>query len=415
MTVVERHCERGYDGAMLRCLIPLTCWLFALSACGAQTHWVGTWGCAPQLTEPSNLPPTPGLTSNTLRQVVHVSIGGKRLRARFSNAYGTDSLTITSVHAALSTGGSSINPASDRALSFQGMPSVILLPGESLVSDPFDLDLPPSANLAVSICFGTTPTNVTGHPGSRTTSYLQAGNFVGAANLPKATTTPHWYVLTGIDVVAEGFNAAVVVVGDSITDGRGSTTDANNRWPDVLANRLATNAATHGVAVLNEGIGGNKVLWGGLGPCARSRFERDALEQSGVGWLILLEGVNDVGASTNQMVAQDLIAAYLQFIDQAHERNLLVYGVPILPFGGSAYASTEHESVRQKVNRWIRTSGKFDAVIDLEVAVRDPARPANLLTEYDSGDHLHLNPSGYRRMAEAIDLDLFQRVTNSIH
>jgi lysophospholipase L1-like esterase len=261
----------------------------------------------------------------------------------------------------------------------------------------------------VTIYFENTPDKVTGHPGSRSISYLQAGDAVTQSNLPSATTCAHWYILTGIDVLADGSNAAVVTLGDSITDGRGSTTDGNNRWPDYLARRLSTNAATASVAVLNMGIGGNAVLGGGLGPTTSARFDRDVLDQSGARWMIVLVGVNDIGASRNQIVATNLIGAYEQFLGKARARKIRAYGVPILPFGGSMYSSAAHETARRTVNNWIRTSAKFDAVIDLDAAVRDPANPASLLPAFDSGDHLHPNVAGYQRMAGAIDLRLFAR------
>ncbi|HUA67935.1 MAG TPA: SGNH/GDSL hydrolase family protein [Candidatus Saccharimonadales bacterium] len=379
--------------------------------CHAQDdHWVGTWGNSPQLVERRNLPPPPGLTGNTLRQIVQVSIGGKKLRVRFSNAFGTEPVTMRSVHLALSAGGSAIQTDTDTALTFSGKPSVTIPAGKSVLSDPFDFDLAPLSDLAVTINFGSTSAAVMGHPGSRTTSYVQAGDSVSAPDLPKASTTQHWYILTAIDVEANPSSAAIVALGDSITDGRGSGTDKNDRWPDDLARCLQANAKTSDIAVLNEGIGGNCVLHGGLGPTALSRFNRDVLDQSGVRWLIVFEGVNDIGGSrgTNSQVAQKLIAAYQKFIDQAHERNIRVYGATITPFGGSFYDSAAHEAARQIVNDWIRTSGKFDAVIDFDAVIRDPQRPLHLLPAADSGDHLHPNERGYKMMADAINLKLFE-------
>ena len=230
-----------------------------------------------------------------------MSIGGKKLRVRFSNAFGTDPVTMSSVHLALSAGGSAIQTDSDQALMFQGKPSVTIPAGESVVSDPFDFDLAPLSDLAVTIDFGDTSAAVTGHPGSRSTSYLQSGDAVSAADLPAAARTQHWYILTGIDVEADNSSAAIVTLGDSITDGRGSGTDKNDRWPDDLARRLQADKNTANIAVLNEGIGGNCVLRGGLGPTALSRFDRDVLSQSGVRWLIVLEGVNDIGGSREPM------------------------------------------------------------------------------------------------------------------
>jgi lysophospholipase L1-like esterase len=370
-------------------------------------HWVGTWGTAAQLTEPANLPPAPGLANRTLRQVFYVSVGGTQLRVHFSNAYGTSALELAAAHLALSTTADAIDPATDRALTFAGMPNVTIAPGASATSDVLDFALPPQAKLALSVAFGAVPIEVTGHPGSRTTSYIVAGDATAAASLVAPATTAHWYFATGIDVVAEPLSAAVVAFGDSITDGRGSTTDGNDRWPDDLSRRLRQNQPTAPVAVLNQGIGGNAVLAGGLGPTALVRFERDVLEQAGVRWVVVLHGVNDIGAATDQSVAQQLIAGYEQLVTAARSHGVRAYGVPILPFGNSMYDSPDHEAVRQTVNTWIRTAGHFDAVIDLDAAVRDPAKPAQLLAAYDDGDHLHPNAAGYQKMADTIDLSLF--------
>lgn len=371
--------------------------------------WVGTWGTSPQLTETRNLPPAPGLTSNTLRQIVQVSIGGNKLRAKFSNAFGTNPVTMSSIHLALSTGGSTIKTGSDRALTFQGKPSVTIPAGEIVVSDPLDFDLAPLSDVAVTIDFGDTSAAVTGHPGSRSTSYLQPGDSVSEVELPTAAQTQHWYILTGMDVEANHPSAAIVTLGDSITDGRGSGTDKNDRWPDDLARRLQSDKNTADIAVLNEGIGGNCVLRGGLGPTVVSRFDRDVLSPSGVRWLIVLEGVNDIGGSHDASVATNLIVAYGQIIDQAHARRLRVYGATILPFGRSFYDSPAHEAARETVNQWIRTSDKFDAVIDFDAVMRDPQNPSHLLPAADSGDHLHPNEAGYEIMADAIDLKLFSK------
>ena len=389
-------------------LIRALFFLFAAGFCRAQDdQWVGTWGTSLQAVETRNLPPPPGMTSNTLRQVVQVSIGGKRLRVRFSNAFGATPATLSAAQIALSAGGSSIQTNNDKALTFQDRSSVTIPAGEAVVSDPLDFDLAPLSDVAVTIDFGDTAAAVTGHPGSRTTSYLQAGDWVSAPDLPTAAKAEHWYILTGIDVEANPSSAAIVALGDSITDGRGSGTDKNDRWPDNLARRLQTNPGTTGVAVLNAGIGGNCVLQGGLGPTALARFDRDVLSQSRVRWLIVLEGVNDIGGSHDAAVATNLIAAYKTFIEQAHAHHIRVYGATILPFGGSFYDRLEHEAVRATVNDWIRTSGRFDAVIDFDAALRDPQNPTHLLPAADSGDHLHPNETGYKLMADAIDLKLF--------
>jgi lysophospholipase L1-like esterase len=387
--------------------------LLILSVCcnsytAAEERWIGTWVAAQQLTEPKNNPPKPGLSNNTLRQVVHVTLGASQLRVQFSNAYGSKPVTIKAAHIAVSKGGSAIEPATDKALTFQGTPSITIPAGKAVYSDTLDFDVKPLSNLTVSIYFGETSADVTGHPGSRTTSYIQSGNTVTAADMKSAAKTNHWYILSGIDLQLDDSYACVAVLGDSIADGKGSTTNGNNRWPDNLARRLQANPDTAKIGVLNQGIGGNAVVAGGLGPTALKRFDGDILGQNGVRWLIILNGLNDIGGSRSQKVADDLIAAYEEFIEKAHAKGILAYGVPILPFGESFYDSKEHEAARQKVNKWIRTSGKFDAVIDLDAAVRDPANPTKLLPEYDTGDHLHLSVAGYQKMAEAIDLNLFK-------
>jgi lysophospholipase L1-like esterase len=349
------------------------------------------------------------LTSNTLRQVVHVSIGGQHLRVRFSNAFGNSPVTMNSTHVALSAGGSAIKPESDRALTFQGRPSVTVPAGETVLSDTFDFALAPLSDFTVTIHFESTSDDVTGHPGSRTTSYLLAGDTAAAADMSTAAKTQHWYILNDIDVEAGRSSAAIATLGDSITDGRGSGTDKNDRWPDNLARRLQADPKTASVAVLNEGIGGNAVLHGGLGPTALARFDRDVLSQSGVRWLIVLEGVNDIGGSQDASVATNLITAYEKMIAQAHAHHIRVYGGTITPFGGSSYDKPGHEDARVTVNNWIRTGGKFDAVIDFDAVMRDPQNPSRLLPAADSGDHLHPNEAGYKIMADAISLKLFKK------
>jgi lysophospholipase L1-like esterase len=389
-------------------------WFFQQPAYPADGHWVTTWGCGPQLTEPANLPPAP-LANSTLRQFVHVTIGGRHLRVRFSNAYGTTAVVINSAHVALSSeagsaGTGTINTATDTTLTFRGAPSVNIPPGEVLVSDPFHFDLSGQTNLAVSIYFGSvSATTINGHPGSRTTSFILGSNVVSAATMTGASTTAHWYIITGLDVLADSSSKAVVTLGDSITDGRGSTTDGNDRWPDNLGRRLFTNALTSGIAVVNMGIGGN-AIFGGLGPAAVNRFERDALNQSGPRWVIVFEGVNDIGGASDAAtpaLATNLINAYAQFASKAHARGLRAYGATITPFGGHSYFTTAHEAARQTVNTWFRTNNVYDALIDFDAIVRDPVTPANLTPVYDSGDHLHLSPAGYQAMANGMDLSLF--------
>jgi lysophospholipase L1-like esterase len=374
----------------------------------AELGWVGAWATGPQLTEPQNLPPAPGLANNSLRQNVFPTLGGSRARVLLSNEFGDAPVRFESVRLARSAGGVAIDVASDRALRFDGSEAITIPAGQAQFSDPIDFEITALSSVAVSLRFGSAPSNVTGHPGSRTTSFLVSGDSAAAASFA-GSTTDHWYFITGIDVEAPATSAAIVTLGDSITDGRGSTTNANDRWPDNLARRLQADSSTADIAVLNQGIGGNAVVAGGLGPTAIQRFERDVLDQRGARWVIVLEGVNDIGGSSDAGIADRLIEAYEGFIDAAHERGMRIYGVPILPFGGSSYDSPLHEAARQAVNSWVRDSGRFDAVIALDAAVADPAAPTRLLTSYDSGDGLHLSPDGYRAMADAIDLSLFAR------
>jgi lysophospholipase L1-like esterase len=405
---INRFLPRISRNRTIGLLVALALYCAPAKLFAGQGHWVATWGCGPQLTEPGNLPPAP-LANSTLRQFVHVTIGGSHLRVRFSNAYGTSPVTMNSVHVALAAGAGSagsgnINTTTDKALTFHGAPSITIPAGEVVLSDPFDYNLPALTNLAISIYFGNiSSTTINGHPGSRTTSFIQASNVVSAANLPGAATTQHWYIITGVDVLADSSSKTVVTLGDSITDGRGSTMDGNDRWPDDLARRLIANAPTAGVAVDNMGIGGNGIF-GGLGPAAVNRFDRDVLNQSGVRWVIVFEGVNDIGGGTTETTITNTLA---QFVDKAHARNRLAYGATITPFGGNSYYTPAHEAARQAVNNWIRTSGKYDAVIDFDAMVRDPVTLTNLLSAYNSGDGLHLNPAGYQAMANGIDLTLF--------
>jgi lysophospholipase L1-like esterase len=375
----------------------------SLTASGGGTSWVGTWSGAPQLTETANLPPA-SLTNATLRQVVHVSIGGSQVRVRLSNEFGNGPVTINAAHVAVCPANpvnSTIDTTTDRALAFSGQASVTIAQGQAVWSDALTFALAPLSNLAVTVAFGGTPSNVTGHPGSRTTSYLQSGSSnVSAANMSSALTTDHWYILSGVDTMASA--KAIAILGDSITDGRGSTTNGNDRWPDDLARRLQSSGATN-VAVLNQGIGGNALTSGGLGPTGVSRFSRDILGQSGVRWVIIFEAVNDIGAG---VAASTITSAYDNLIAQARGKGLRVYGATITPFGANSYYTPAHETVRQSVNTYIR-SGKFDAFLDFDAAVRDTSNPPKVQAAYDSGDGLHLNPAGYQQLANTINLTLF--------
>ncbi|MGW6503693.1 GDSL-type esterase/lipase family protein [Nonomuraea angiospora] len=384
-------------------------------------HWVTTWTAMPQLTEPDNLPPAPYtqedlvLADSTVRQTLRVSAGGQRFRLRLSNAFGGAPLPVTRVTVALPSGGqagvSAIRPETVRPVTFFGRTSTVVPVGAQVVSDPFDLTQAAGTVLTVTLYLadGQASTAVTSHPGSRTTSYLARGNQAGAADLTGATPVDHWYFLSGLEVWAEPGTATLVLVGDSLTDGRGSTTNQNDRWPDQLFDRLRAGRHAAPVAFANQAAGGNRVLDDGLGPSVLARLDRDVLAQSGVKWLILFEGVNDLGTAdatqeAQKRVADELIAAYDQIIVRAHAQDIRVYGATITPFGGSFYDDAQgyREAARQTVNDWIRTSGAFDAVIDFDRALRDPADPRRMLPAFDVGDHLHLNPTGYKALADAV-------------
>ena len=380
-----------------------------------SSTWVGSWACSPQLVEPQNRPPDPGLAGNTLRQVVHVTLAGAEVRLRFSNDFGSTPLTLDSVHVALpGASPGSIRPETDRGVTFSGKPGATIPAGVLMFSDPIAFPVAALSDLAVTFRASIVPAGITGHPGSRETSYLSIGDEVSAAVLTSPVTTDHWYLLDGLDVQAKRGAADVVTLGDSITDGRGSITNENTRWPDDLARNLAADKKYANVGVLNQGIGGNNLLHDGLGPSALSRFDRDVIAQSGVRWVLVFEGVNDIGGSRETTsggqtpnVADGIIQAYQQLIVRAHTHGLRIYGATITPFGKSQYSSDATEAARQKVNTWIRTSGQFDAVVDFDKATRDPNAPSQLAADVDSGDHLHLNSEGYKRMAAAIDLKLF--------
>ena len=379
-------------------------------------HWVGTWASSPQPVDKSSAPPEPGLANTTLRQVVRVSIGGKQIRVRLSNAFGNAPLTIAAAHVALPAGAAAIKAGSDQALLFHGQPSVTIPAGALMVSDPLDFPIAALSDLAITIRLGDLPGGITTHSGSRETSYFQAGAAVSAPDMPNAAHTDHWYFVNGVDVVADDSAGAIVALGDSITDGHGSTTNGNDRWTDDLARRLQADKHTRDISVLNQGIGGGRLLHDGLGPNALARLDRDVLAQTGVKWLIVFEGVNDIGTRSRASrrneqpaSAEDIIGAYEQIIERAHAHKIRVYGATITAFGGSFYDKPDTQEVWQKVNTWIRTSGKFDAVIDFDVTARDPKDPSHLSPTVDSGDHLHPGVSGYQAIAGSIDLKLFRK------
>ena len=382
--------------------------------------WVATWGTSQQTPEPQNALAPEDLTDATVRQIFHVSLGGSAVRVHLSNAFGTEMLRINSAHIArpISPASPAIDPASDRALSFSGSPEAIIPPGAELVSDPVEYPVAPLSDLAITFYLQAPPPRETGHPGSRATSYYVHGDVVSSATLLEPKHVDHWYQVSEIDVEAAGGAATVVALGDSITDGHGATTNGNDRWTDELAKVLQGTPATRDIGVSNQGIGGNHLLTDGLGPNALARLDRDVLAPAGVQWVIVFEGVNDLGGlardgevspAEHAAMVQRVLAAYQQIVVRAHAHGLRVFGATITPYVGSAYyhPGLLSEADRQAVNQWIRTPGHFDAVIDFDRVVRDPQHPDQLLPAYDCGDHLHPSPAGYKAMGDAIPLSLF--------
>lgn len=396
----------------------------------AKDHWVTTWATAqllvrpqPPANPPANAPaanaqPAPGargFQNQTVRMVMRTSIGGKRLRIRVANAFNSSPVTIGTAHIALRDKDSQIVAGSDRALAFDGKPGCVLSPGVVRASDPVDLDVAPLTDLAVSIYFPVETGPPTNHGSGLHTAYIsQEGDFTGQSAIADAATTASYYWLSAVDVMAPADAATVVTFGDSITDGTASSMNGNHNWPSLLAARLAGNKKTVHIGVANVGIGGNRVLYDGSGASALARLDRDALTQSGVRWIMLLEGINDIGRiaaappSAEAPTADDLIAAYKQFIDRAHTLGIKVIGCTLTPYEGAGYSRPAGEDVRAAVNQFIRSGGAFDAVADFEAATRDPANPKRIRADW-TGDHLHPNDAGYQAMADSVDLSIFTR------
>ncbi|ADV83095.1 SGNH/GDSL hydrolase family protein [Terriglobus saanensis] len=385
-----------------------------------QEDWVSAWSTA--VHEPlafPGLPPTPVFDNQTIRMIVRPAIGSGRVRIRFSNAYGASVLEIGAAHIAVVEHGSAIIPATDRVLTFGGSASVKVPPGAPILTDPVDLKISPFTELAITIFLP--------HPMSATTTHFWAqhetyvsgpGDFTGSAEIQNASVTTAWYWLASVEVPAASSFAAVVTFGDSITDGVGAKQGQYEDWPDQLAKRLS------GIAVLNEGIGGNRILHDGAGVSALARFDRDVLAQPSITSMIVLEGINDIGwphmkppAPKNgaplqtspfageTVTSKDLIVGLRQLIDRAHQHGIRVFGATLTPYEGAGYFSQDGETVRQEVNQWIRSSGAFDDVMDFDAAVRDPRHPSRFREEYQSGDYLHPSAAGYRAMAAAIDIE----------
>lgn len=394
--------------------------LALVSSGGASARncdWRPAWTSAQMVPGGDNRLISGALTDASLRQIVRVSAGGQRIRIRISNAFGTAPLTLrgASVARPVRVGGSAVQPATLMPLRFGGRVGVAVPAGSDWLSDPVEMPVAAFDDLAVTLHVANEPGEQTSHPGSRTTSWRTSGDATRDPAMAGAVTTEHWFNLSGVEVEACARAGAVVVLGDSITDGRGSTTNGNDRWPDLLARRLAADRRTSGMAVLNQGIGGNRVLADGLGPSALARLDRDVLALAGVTDLILFEGVNDIGTLSRaerptpadaDALFDALTGAYAQIVARSRARGLRVHGATITPFGASDYyhATPLIEGLRTRVNAWIRTPGHFDGVIDMDRVVADAARPDRLAAAFDTGDGLHPNPAGFARMAAAVPI-----------
>ncbi len=392
-------------------------------------HWVSAWSDAVHTPLPfPDLPASPVIENQTIRMVVRPTLGGERLRIRFSNGFGTTAIVIGAAHVALVSKGPQISPESDRVLTFSGKASVSIPPGAPMLSDPVDLKIPAFAEVAISIYVPEKTSASSTHFWAQHETYIsEPGDFTGKTDIENATVRMSWYWLSDVEVWGSDRTAATIAFGDSITDGVGAKQGEYADWPDMLAGRLANDHGTGGLAVLNEGIGGNRILRDGAGVSALARFDRDVLAQPGVTSLIILEGINDIGwphmkprplpdgttpkegpFSVEVVSAQDLIAGLQQVIERAHQHGIRVFGATLTPYEGADYYSEDGELTRQAVNQWIRTSGALDAVFDFDAAVRDPNRPSRFREDYQSGDHLHPSAAGYKAMAAAVDLSVLR-------
>ncbi|MCR4823909.1 MAG: SGNH/GDSL hydrolase family protein [Bacteroidales bacterium] len=384
-----------------------------LCSCTQSRDWVATWATALQIAEPHNLPPQPGLAGNSLRQIVQVSIGGESLRLHLSNLYNdseTEILGVEIARAATMGASPEVLPETGVSLTFNGRAGVTMAPGGEAVSDPVRFPLSERENLAVTIHYGSISDSLlTSHPGSRTTSYLAAGN---TSDFSAAVPTNHWYTISAIDVMPLRPSAAIAVLGDSITDGRGTTTNGQDRWTDQLSRSLLQDRRTRDLSVLNFGLGGNCVLRGGLGPTGRSRYERDLFGPCGVKYIILFEGTNDLGSNPDgPATAGEIESVYREIIQEAHRRGIKVFGATVTSAKGSFYdrdGSGEHGKGREALNAWIRESGEFDGVIDFDRITAGPEDPTRINPAFlFENDWLHLNADGYRLMGTSVDRRLF--------
>lgn len=378
-------------------------------------RWIGTWAAAPGSMRVNPGQIAPG--DSTYRDIVHISEGGTMVRVQLTNEFGSHSLMIGDAQIALSAGpgNDAVEPGTRHPLTFSGQPSVMIPAGSFVYSDPVPLKVAAMANLAVSVYLPKQQiAETTCHDDAQSTNFIAPGDQAAASALTNQRPIYSWCFVKGIDVEPEARDAATIVAfGDSITDGWQSTRDGNNRWPDVLAERLQADAKTRNLAVINEGIGGNRLLHDGYGPNALARFDRDVVAQSGVKYVIVLEGINDIGHTakplkpSDEVTAPQLEFALAQLVARGHDHGLKVFGATLTPYVGASYESPAGEQMREALNQWIRTSGVFDGVIDFDKVVRDPSNPRVFAPKMDSGDHLHPSPAGYKAMGSAISLSLF--------
>jgi lysophospholipase L1-like esterase len=397
-------------------------------------QWIGTWATAAQPFLPKSLQT---YRNQSLRLIVHTSAGGTKVRIKISNTYGDGPLLIGGAHIARRTAEAEIDPRSDRMLNFHAKSSTTVAAGSMVISDPVELDVPALSDLAISLFLPQRTEAKTSHKMAKQTSYVspETGDSTAAVKFPVAQTIQSWPFLTGVDVEASPGSAAIVAFGSSLTDGDGTAADTNGRWPDVLAERLQKDAGGKAeIGVLNEGIIGNRLLYdspkgadnpfgAALGEAGLARFDRDVLAQAGVRYVIVGLGINDIlfpafpfTPRSEKISAEDIISGYRQLIARGHRKRIRVIGTTNPPFENSAFGglvaafyNSEREAVRQKVNDWIRSSGEFDGVVDLDAVLRDPSHPTQLLPGFDSGDHLHPNNAGCIAEGNAIPLALIAR------
>lgn len=412
---------------------------YSVQAAGAQQrHWIPTWIASPESaiiilpgfsrrpagannSAPANnrplFPPPPPVENQTVRMVVRTSVGGSEVRVQLSNAFGPAPLPVGAVHIALQDKGSSIVTSSDHALTFSGQPSIVIPKGAEVLSDPVDMKVGPLTDLAISVYISGKAEDPTDHlTGLHTTYTSGPGDFTAAESITPVRTSESWYWISAVDVLAPGKTGVIVAFGDSITDGATSTPNTDSSWPSQLQNRIQNDKSLAGKwAVVNAGISGNQLLSDGMGVAALARLDRDVFSLTGVKWIIVLESINDIGLSSlthdpaDKVTAQQLIDGLKQIIARAHLRGIKVMGATLTPFQGASYYSDYGEQTREAVNKWILTSGAFDATVDFDKVVQNPSNPEQILPSLNISDHLHPNDKGYKAMADAINLSVFSK------